>query len=110
MSKASSYSFPKPAVTDGSLIYLLEVQGFEEKEGAFLPIGEKSLQVVGLTGQCGDEAMGQCVNEAMSQCGDGAMSQCGDEKMGEFGEELRVELRNEFGHRLRDGVGTNQVR
>jgi len=110
MSKASCYSFPKPAVTDGSLIYLLEVQGFEEKEGAFLPIGEKSLQVVGVMGQCVNGAMSQCGDVSMSQCDDLSMSQCGDERRGEFGEELRVEFRNELGHRLRDGVGTNQAR
>ena len=96
MSKASTYSFPKPAVTDGSLIYLLEVQGFEEKEGAFLPIGEKSLQVVGV--------MGQMEHTTMSQTDDVSMSQYGDERMGEFGEELGENMGNRLSHRLIEGT------
>ena len=44
---ATTYAFPEPGVSDRSLFYLLEVQEFEEKEGAFLPLEGKSLQLVG---------------------------------------------------------------
>lgn len=47
--QGASYSFPQPVVSGMGLIYLLEEQCFEEKDGAFLPIGvgEKSVIVVG---------------------------------------------------------------
>ena len=103
MAKASTYSFPEVPVSDRSLIYLLEVQGFEEKEGAFLPVGEKSLQVVGLMGQCVNEAISQCVNETISQFGDGVMSQCGG--LTTRKDSCGVEMGNELEHRLREGTG-----
>jgi hypothetical protein len=45
--KATTYTFPEPAAYNRSLFYLLEVQNFDEKEGAFLPLEGKSLQIVG---------------------------------------------------------------
>lgn len=45
------YSFPKPADSGGGLIYLLEVQYFEAKDGEFFADtkGEQSLVIVGVT-------------------------------------------------------------